>query len=262
MVTGSAAEGVSDFHSDLDMTVYYADELPDEQALSHIRGANGSARREWLIGSRAEGGIAEAYELGGIQVQIGHTTIAAWERDMADVLDRFNPDTPVQKALSGTLDCVAVAGHELIAGWKARIAEYPDGLRRAMIRRYLQFFPLWSLPHIVEKRDATIWCRQVLVQAAFNLIGVLAGLNRRYFSTFQFKKMQLFVASMSVRPSDCVARIESLFALPPMQAAHVLESLVTDVVALVEQDVAGLEEAAAVRRRLGYRRPAWPYPGR
>ena len=59
MITGSAAEGVSDFNSDLDMSVYYEGVLPTEEELASIRVANGAPAREWLIGDRADGAREE-----------------------------------------------------------------------------------------------------------------------------------------------------------------------------------------------------------
>ena len=70
MITGSAAEGVSDHYSDLDMTVYYDGELPSEETLAAIREGHGAPERAWLLGERADGNIAEAYELDGVQAQI------------------------------------------------------------------------------------------------------------------------------------------------------------------------------------------------
>jgi hypothetical protein len=191
-------------------------------------------------------------------VQIGHTTIVAWERDIADVVDAFNADTPLQKAMSGTLGCVAVAGAEWIERWKARIAAYPDGLQRAMVVRHLQFFPLWAMPYISGARDATIWQHQILVEGAFNLLAILAALNRQYFSTFQFKKMRRFLAPMTIVPARCAERLEDLFRLPPVEAAGAFETLVRDVVALIEQAWPDVD-TEPVRRRLGYRRAAWQY---
>src|SRR6185369_7414834 len=103
MITGSSAEGVSDHYSDLDMTVYYDGVLPDDDALAAIRESHGAPNRAWLLGDPADGNFAEAYELGGVQAQIGHATIAAWENDIAEVLDRWNADTPLHKAMAGTL---------------------------------------------------------------------------------------------------------------------------------------------------------------
>jgi hypothetical protein len=259
MITGSAAEGVSDFHSDLDMTVYYEGELPGEEELARIRAAHGAPDRVWLLGDRAEGNIAEAYELHGIQAQIGHTTIAGWERDIAEVLEKFNADTPLHKAMSGTLECVAVFGEERMARWKDRIAAYPDGLRRAMVEKHLQFFPVWSYQRALETRDAVLWQHQILTEAAFNLLGVLAGLNRLYFTTFQFKKMRRFLDKMAMRPDRLDERLEGLFVQAPAEAASSLEVLVREVVELVERELPDVDTGAA-KKRLGQRRPSWTYP--
>lgn len=223
--------------------------------------ANVAPAREWLIGDRADGAIVEAYELAGIQVQIIHVTIAAWEEQMAEVLDRCNSDTPLQKAMSGTLHSVVVAGEERMQQWKARIAAYPDALREAMVRSRLKVFPIWSMPHVATERDASLWHQQMRLEGAFNLLGVLAGLNRQYFSTFQFKKMRRLLSAMTIVPDQCAERLESLMTLPPVEAGEVLETLVPEVLALVAVYLPGVDVTQA-GRRVGYRRPAWTYPTR
>jgi predicted nucleotidyltransferase len=42
LLTGSAAEGGGDLHSDVDMLVYYADEPPAEERLASVRAAAGA----------------------------------------------------------------------------------------------------------------------------------------------------------------------------------------------------------------------------
>lgn len=143
MITGSVAEGVSDYYSDIDMTVYYENELPSEEELARIRAHNGAPERVWLLGDRADNNIAEAYEWNGVQAQIGHTTIAVWEDEIAEIVERFNADTPLHKATSGTLESITVYGDAYMDKWKATIAAYPEGLRRAMVEKHLQFFPYW-----------------------------------------------------------------------------------------------------------------------
>src|SRR5689334_13077757 len=86
IVTGSAAEHKADFYSDLDMTAYY-DALPLEPDLEAARQRAGGSDRLWQIGDRVDDAIAESFNLDGVECQIGHTTIAAWERDMASVLE-------------------------------------------------------------------------------------------------------------------------------------------------------------------------------
>ena len=52
MITGSAAKGLADHYSDIDMTMYYERELPDEEALAAIREGLGGSER----GARANDG--------------------------------------------------------------------------------------------------------------------------------------------------------------------------------------------------------------
>jgi hypothetical protein len=77
---------VFDHYSDLDMAVHYDGEVPGEEMLAAIREGHGAPERAWLLGERAGGNIVEAYELDGVQAQIVHATIAAWENDIAQVL--------------------------------------------------------------------------------------------------------------------------------------------------------------------------------
>jgi hypothetical protein len=261
MITGSAAEGVSDHYSDLDMTVYYDGELPGEETLAAIREGHGAPERAWLLGERADGNIAEAYELDGVQAQIGHATIAAWENDIAEVLDRWNADTPLHKAMSGTLASVAVHGEALIDGWKARIRAFPDGLARAMVEKRLSIFPVWYVQDALDGRDATLWHFQIRVETAYALLGILAGLNRLYFTTFQFKKMRRFVGEMRIKPERFAERLEELFAQTPAAAAKSLEGLTREVLALVEREMPDVD-ITGMQRRVGGRRPRWEYAGK
>jgi hypothetical protein len=258
MITGSAAEGISDHFSDLDMTVYYDGELPSEAFLAQIREGHGAPERAWFMGERADGNIAEAYEQDGVQAQIGHATITAWENDIAEVLERWNADTPLHKAMSGTLDCVAVHGEPYIERWKAKIRNYPDGLARAMVERWLEFFPVWYVQDALDARDATLWHFQIRTETAYNLLGILAGLNRLYFTTFQFKKMERFLDQMPIKPERLGDRLEELFRQTSPAAAASLETLVREVLALVAREMPDVD-IGALTRRVGGRRPRWEY---
>lgn len=259
MVTGSSAKGLSDHHSDLDLTIYYADELPDEDSLIAIRQQHGAAERKWLIGDRSENSFAEAYDIacdvGNIEVQIGHTTVAAWEEAIAKVLEEYDCESPLQKAMEGTLACKALYGEPIINGWKEKLAAYPSSLAEVMVKKHLAFFPIWGLDEYLRTRDATIWTYQVLVEAAQNIIGTLAGLNHLYFTTFQFKRMHKFIDQMEIAPPNLGARLESLF-VPGQPSMVELEKLVSETVSLVEAHMPDIDTTSA-KRRLGWRHQPW-----
>ena len=254
LLTGSAAEGVSDFFSDLDLIAYY-DRLPSPDQLAAAR-ASLQATDIRPSSGEASDSTLEEYVLQGVECQVAHLTIAAWERDMASVLEEFEPAILVEKALSGLLDGVALHGGDLIEGWQARAAAYPEKLALATVEHHLRFFPLWLTGERWRTRDATIFYYQMLVETSVNLLGVLAGLNHVYFSSFQFKRLHRFVDKMGLAPEYLADRLDGVFALDPVEAGIAMERLVEETVALVEAHMPAVD-AAPARRRLGVRHHPW-----
>ena len=83
-----------------------------------------------------------------------------------------------------------------------------------MVASRLQFFPVWYVQDALDARDATLWHFQIRAETAYNVLGILAGLNRLYFTTFQFKKMRSFVDEMQVKPDRLADRLDELFRAP------------------------------------------------
>ncbi|MCA9286848.1 MAG: nucleotidyltransferase domain-containing protein [Phycisphaerales bacterium] len=260
MVSGSAAEGRADRSSDVDLMVYY-DALPEDDELVAARARLGGPPRRWSIDERPHG-FVEAFLLDGIEVQIAHLTVDQWERDIDAVLGAKEVASPLQKAMSGTLIARPLYGEALVSEWKSRIANFPDGLARAMVRHYLRFFALWGVAEVVARRDAVVWRYEMCVEAAQNLLGVLAGLNRTYYTPFQFKRMHAMIDGLAFAPHDCAERIERLFDADPVKAALEMEELVREVVALVQQHMPEVDTSIA-EQRLGWRHQPWaPAVGR
>jgi hypothetical protein len=254
IVTGSAVEGVSDYYSDLDMIVYY-EALPAEKELLAACQQNQGQKRN-LLGEPGAEETAESYLVNGIECQVGHTTIGAWERDIATVLERLEVASPIQKALAGLLDALPLYGEPLVQQWRARIAAYPDTLAQAMVTHYLAFFPLWGIQERIAGRDATIWLYQILVETAHHLLGVLSGLNRCYYSSFQFKRMQRFIAQLEIAPTNFSSRLEAIFHTDAASAAVQVQELVRETVTLVEQHMPQID-TTHVRQGLDWRQQAW-----
>ena len=110
MLSGSAAEGISDRYSDIDMMIYYADELPPEDVLALARQHNNGSTRLWTIDDRANGSLLEAYAVKGVECQISHATLAVWAQGMDSVLRDLDVETPLQKALEGTIHGISLHG--------------------------------------------------------------------------------------------------------------------------------------------------------
>lgn len=255
ILTGSAVQNQADFYSDIDLIAYY-DALPADEELAAARERNGGENHVWISAERDSGTIIEQYDVRGVPCQVLHTTVATWQQHIAIVREQLDVASPLQKALSGMLACVPLHGAELIRQWQTLVADYPDALAEAMVRHYLQVFPLWGLVDYLAGRDALLWRYQVTVEAAQNLLGVLAGLNHVYYSTFQFKRAREFISKLPIAPPALADRLEQLFQPDAQSAGAELEQLVRETIELVEVHMPAID-TAALRRRLRWRRPAW-----
>lgn len=232
MITGSTAKGQADFYSDVEMFIYY-DQLPSKEQLQFARQQNKGSQPIRTIDDRSAGWFGEFYYIDGVEFQIGNVTIAFWEKDMATVLQELDT-SPIQKALLGMLDCIPVYGEDLISQWKKQVTDYPDALARAMVEKYLNFVPIWALQEQLASRDTTLFQHQIRLEVGQNILGVLAGLNRLYYTTFQFKRMKKFIEQMNIAPQNLYIRLESLYHQEPLSTANQLKALVAETVELVE----------------------------
>jgi Nucleotidyltransferase domain len=251
LLTGSAATGEADFYSDIDLIVY-CDELPAEERIGAvIERVGGEDRRH--IYPRTEDEHGESFELGRIQCQLAFVTVRCADAEVERVLAGEELESPLQKAVEGIVDGIPLHGPELIERWRERTADYPDSLRRAMIERHWRFFPLWYVERQIAVRDTLLWRKQILVEAAFDLLAVLAALNGLYFTRFQLKRMRKLVARMRLAPPDLANRLERLFDLE--EAGQELERLVAETQALVAAELPDLE--LRLRQPVGARREPW-----
>ena len=104
-------------------------------------------------------------------------------------------------------------------------------------------------------RDAPLWCRDLQVQACYRLLGLLAAVNSRYYSTLQNKRLHHFAASLDLAPPGLADRIEALLAAPPRAAALALHALEGEVLSLVENRFPALDLAALHAHRAAFAQP-------
>ena len=254
LLLGSAAEGNADWHSDLDLISYH-DRMPPAARIDAVLEALG-ATPLGEIAPWTESGYSPRYGLAGLEIQAGHTTVAAWESRLDAVLGEIKPDEPWQKVLAHYQSAIPLAGAELIEGWKARIRAYPDGWAEAMVEHNLKVFPIWSVYDQVADRDATLWTHEMLVEGAQRVLGMLAGVNRVYWSAFQLKRAHAFEDQLRWKPPNLADRIDALFTGDPRAASEGLESLVAETLDLVAEHLPGID-TSRLRATLGERHRPW-----
>lgn len=257
LLTGSAATGTSDAFSDLDLILYY-EHPPAPEQLAAVRATLQMSDARVTLDPETGSGIEE-YVHQGVECQVAHLAIATWERDMRAVLEECEPATLVEKAIIGLMDGIALHGSEVITGWQERAVVYPEELARATVEHYLRFFPLWLVAERWRTRDATIFYYQMLVEVSLNLLGVLAGLDRRYYSSFQFKRLHHFARSLPLSPDRFADRLDDIFTRDPAAAGIAMERLVEETIMLIEAHMPEVDTTAA-RRNLGKRQNPWNPP--
>ncbi len=250
LLAGSGARGDADRYSDVDLLLY-VDEPVEEGRLERLCEALGGERLLRL------GPELVQFEVGGVAVQVVYYTLARLDDELDTALVRHEEviDSPNQKLLSGLLEGLVLYGEDVVAPRRERAEAYPEPLRRAAIEQHWQFFPLWYYGPAMAGRDAELWRLDMLLDASFNLLGVLAALNRVWYARFQLKRVRAFEAKLRLAPPRLADRLESLFALPPDEAADELARLVVETKALVEAELPDLE--LPLRRGPGERLQPW-----
>lgn len=240
LLAGSAGRGNADRFSDLDL-LFYVDEVPTMEAVEEIREALGGVdplrRRE-----PTKDASGEEFRLDGVRTELGFATVdwvEVWLNKLLVELDDIASSR--QKFLAGLAEGLPLYGEALIEGWQRRLADYPEPFRAEMIRRHWDFFALWYYGEAMSLRDSELWRLDVLLEGAFNLLGVLAGLNRIYFARFELKRTRDLAAKMDLAPTALADRIEALFRMPPKEAALSFGTLIEETRQLVARELPSLE---------------------
>src|SRR5438874_33254 len=199
LLAGSAGRGNADRFSDIDL-LFYVDEVPTNPVIAQVRRAVGGVdpvKRD----EPTDYANGEEFQLEGVRTEVSFTTVQRVEWQLDQLLGELDDiASPRQKFLAGLAEGLPLHGQSLIQRWQRRLSDYPEHFRLEMIRRHWNFFPLWYYGEAMEVRDSELWRLDVLLEGAFNLLGVLAGLNRLYFARFELKRTRELVAKMELAP--------------------------------------------------------------
>ena len=189
-------------------------------------------------------------------------SVGSFEREITRVVVDLELNEELLKIMSGLFEGTPLHGEQLVRQWRRRAA-YTEDLQRATIAKRWRFFPWWYFQERLASRDATVWRYDVLVQSVYSIVGVLAALNRVYFSTLEFKRASTLLSRLQVAPPNLRARVDSLFDSDERRSTAELERLVADTRALVAErfpDVDLSLEWAGAPTPPGARESPWTPP--
>ena len=245
-IAGSVARGEADAYSDIDMSIY-CKELPTEEELKLAYKQNQGTDYRVYADEHEDGALVEQYFVQRIKCDFGHVTIERFEDDIKKLLEEYDPNNIMLKVLEGIVDMVPLYGDQLIEQWKVKVANYPDRLAQAMVRKNLQFRPLWVLKNYGVKRGDVLFLTDELQQAVKKIIGVILGLNRFYHpvNSAPFKGIDNLINKMTIVPPNLLFRLKQVLREEPQTGVNQLGELIEEIFALVEKHMSQVDTTEA-----------------
>lgn len=152
--------------------------------------------------------------------------------------------------LRGVQEAIVLFGAERYEPIRARVLDYPDALRRALVERHLGFTPSWIYDGMGRDRGDLVVFYEYVLATMRNVVGVLAGLNRVYVAPDKLKRIGAVVSRMELAPPDAARRLDALLDLPREQVRSELDDLVGATLDLVDEHLPEIDTAAARARWL------------
>jgi hypothetical protein len=259
---GSTARGHADRYSDLEIIVVWARPPTDAERADAIAAAGGDLVNLYPAEDYGLGPVwSDAWKIGrrdgapltGVEVDMHHFLVDDVEQVLTDILDGFDPDPEKQSLVGAIATGIALHGQERLDTWRQRAADYPDGLRLAVVRANAQIEGLWRLDAFAS-RDNPVAGYAVLTAAHEQLLRTLLGLNRRYYSGV--KSLEAVARDLELAPVDLVERMRASYPLAEGSSKQVLAALVEETYDLIEEHVPEFD-VRRLRAFLRYERPLW-----
>ncbi len=257
LVSGSAATGLADSASDIEMTVFW-DSDPDEATRREVIERGGGEARRLYEYEEENGDWPDDAVVRGVELQISNRPVKVVERWLADVVDAHETALVKQDLIALIQTGIPVKGRGVIKGWRAQVAAYPPELARAMVREHLWFVAAWNRNKLARRRELVLFYADAAASAK-RLFLVWLALSGVYLPHLGFKWMDQTVAKLPAAPADAVRRLGFVFEAAPDEAAPILDGLILDTFDLVERllpDVDVAEERADFLRE----RASWEAP--
>lgn len=180
---------------------------------------------------------------GTVDLDIKHFTSSGMEWCLAEVLERFDTDPHKQRLLGALVEGVPLHGADRLEEWRARAAAYPDELARRVVPDYLAAGLRFN-PAVFAERADLLAPAQHLCWIAQAVIGMLAGLNRRYHPGSQYlgaqrhlppiKWADRFLASLRFTPPQTPERLTATLRTAPAEGWRLMQGLLDETLDLIE----------------------------
>jgi hypothetical protein len=256
MIAGSVGRGSADRYSDIEVDVYYAEPPTEAERVAAVERCGGTVE----LLAQDEDEWEEQILIGGFHAHTSTFLVATMERYLREVVDQCSLAAEAQTRLFSLQHGITLTGDGQVERWRAKAANYPDGLQRAMLEQNLGFGRFRHAAEMLAARDDLMALYEIFLETGRQLLGTLLGLNRIYLPTPGYlKSMDETIGLMAVKPADLSGRLKRSFSIEPTAAVGELEALIEETLTLVEKHVPGFDTAPH-RAGLAERRTAHDTP--
>lgn len=259
-VFGSAALGISDEYSDLELGFIWS-QLPSAEELQATAQRVGVKGWEIEPYGEAKQGWLEQFYLYGMKVEANHWARDTMDNIIMDVIERYDVSQNGLVFEKQATAChlqrgVVLYGEDIIKHWQTQISPYPEELAIAMIQKHLKFRPFDGQQILTERLEIPMLYENKCTIVRW-LLNLLFGLNRIYHPGFKWTRY--WVEAMSIKPPEFFARLERVFQSDAASGTHELRQLSEETFDLVEQH---LPQVDLKQQRETFNRlyPKWKLP--
>lgn len=259
-VFGSAALGISDQYSDLELAFIWT-QLPSAkelEAVSHRVGVSGwqiepygKDKRAWL----------EQFYLLGMKVEVGHWSHSTMDDIVTSVVAQYDVSQhgllfENQTVVSHLQHGVILHGKNVIQRWQTQIESYPEQLVIAMVQKHLKFRPFDGQRILTERLELPLLYENTCSFARW-ILNILFALNRIYHPGYKWTRYWTEV--MLIKPPQLFVRLESSFQSDAKSGTEELGQLIKETLDLVREHLPSidLEQQYAT---LAQTYPRWSVP--
>jgi Nucleotidyltransferase domain len=242
LVTGSAARGLADEASDLDLVLYWEEVDRDRLRAAGRLDALGARR---LFGVATEEGFFEKYVCEGRFVDVESVRLDVLELAVGALTSGGAMPDGLAKVAAGLRDARAVAGPAELEKWRARFV-YSDEVAVAEVgvrgRRLVSPSALFELTYV---RGDVLSFAARLSRVLLDAVGLLAAANRVFIPVDDPKWVPWHLGRLRHVPPNVVERIDLALREPSPVSMIDIDGLLTEVLDIVDEHVPGADTRAA-----------------
>ena len=257
VVAGSTGAGWADRHSDIEIHTFWREAPTDDDRRRLALDAGGQdietfpyEEDEWGDELFVPVPHAPAQR---IQVGFSQFLVSTLEDWLDEALVRHHVKIDHQLQIAAVQRSVVVSGHTLIERWRQRTADYPDGLRRAMVLSQLPFYGRWYGVDMLADRDDTLMLIGIFHTVCAQLLVILHGLNRVFIANPDHKWLAETASLFAIKPHDLLYRLRRVFRSPAAEGVATLQALCEETLALVARELPDVD-VQPYQRKLRHRR--------